>query len=313
MASVSHIASDLSISSSSAPSSVTTMSDENVTGGSDTEVCRPFPLLLLPVEIQLKIYRFAWMTGPVEELPSTYFTHELEDFIERTTDKNALIQRELRKKVNEELSTVQTMGSVCRHMRNAVYEEYFSRTQAVLQPNEILFRQLPGNIALVRGFNHDLWLAVSKSTLVSEHIRHVCLVITDEQIVFDKGWAYFRRLIWLISLRNLTTLEIVFEYPERHRKMHWWSEGLPGVEWARHMIQSLPCLKKLAFSLKWSHSYPQGEAIVWEEFPWFLELRRVFLENATVSEVCFHFHPPNLCTPIRRSWEWLLTWISTNE
>ncbi|KAJ4388338.1 hypothetical protein N0V85_007659 [Neurospora sp. IMI 360204] len=218
------------------------MSDEGVTCDLDTELYRPFPLLLLPVEIQLQIYRFAWMAGPVEEQPSTVCAG---DFAadNRRLQKNGSIQLEMIKRLKEQLSTVRTMGTVCRHMRDAVYEEYFSRTQAVLQSN----------------------------------------------IFFDYT------LRWLMSLRKLKTLEVVFEQSKdpASRRDSFWIKGHPGLESAKLGIQSLPRLEKLVFRLKWGHEYPQEEAISWEEFPWFQELRQVFLENAAVSEDakqrCFKF------------------------
>ncbi|KAK3398595.1 hypothetical protein B0T20DRAFT_353269 [Sordaria brevicollis] len=274
------------------------MSDETATCGSDTKEHRPFPLLRLPVEIQLQIYRFAWTTEPVEKLPSTYFLHDTGDFVDRVTDRNDLVQSELAKKVNEELSAVRTMGSVCRHIRTTVYDEYFSHTQAIVQVHEILFRKLPGNFPYFQYCIPDVWLELSDSTCVSEHIQHVCLVITEYHFLDRKhGWAGLDQLNWLTSLRNLTTLEVVFEQKPPGvnglKLTSSWRKGLPGVKWARPMIRSLPYLKKLVFKLKWKHSYPQGNALVWEEYPWFLEIRQLFQENATVSEDpeqrCFKF------------------------
>lgn len=253
------------------------MSDEGVICGLDTGAYRPFPLLLLPVEIQLQIYRFAWMTGPIEE-HRTRVRGNGPEYILRCV-KNQLIQREMSKKVKEELSTVCTMRSVCRHMRDVVYEEYFSRTQAVLQSNIILLR--PSQSAI----SNDVRTVIHDSTFISEHVRHACVVINDMDFTSHNGPGD-DTLRWLTSLRKLTTLEVVFEQWQdlASRNSIFWRH--PGLESAKLGIQSLPRLEKLVFRLKWGHIYPQEEAISWEEFPWFQELRQVF-EHAPVSEVRF--------------------------
>lgn len=271
-----------------------TTPDDSTTPAPYTE---PFPLFFLPVEIQLIIYRFAWTTGPVEEHPYTFLTDDLLYFVRRTKKSNDLIQIELSDKIQEEFSTVCAMGATCRHMRHVVYDEYFSRTQAVSQFNIISFQHTSIDTGL-NAMNHNVRPVIEGSIFLSEHARHACLVINDVHVKFDEGLED-HRLKWLMGLKKLTTLEVVFEQQQYTgwRNKTWWWKGHPGLEAAKLGLQSLPRLEKLVLRLKWSHSQPQKEAISWDDVPWFQELRDVFLENVAVSEV--RCSPPVLYVPPR--------------
>ncbi|KAK3955420.1 hypothetical protein QBC32DRAFT_253087 [Pseudoneurospora amorphoporcata] len=292
--------------SSSILSPATTMSDEGVTCGLDTGSYRPFQLFLLPVEIQLQIYRFAWMTGPLEirTIRGRLKYSDAAPLTHMNRMRIEIFQREISKKLKEQLSTVCIMGAVCRHMREVVYAEYFSRTQAVLQSNIGPPERV--NSLTSSAVNNDVRQVVEKSVFVREHVRHACIVINDlycttpgslrlfhwKHAKDDKLMSTFR---WLLNLQKLKTLEVVFEQRQdlASRSGLFWEKGHQGLESAKPVIRSLPRLEKLVLRLEWCHPHSQEEAISWEEVPWFQEFRQAFLENTIVSEDaeqrCFKF------------------------
>ncbi|KAK1777479.1 hypothetical protein QBC45DRAFT_187367 [Copromyces sp. CBS 386.78] len=295
--------------SSSFLSSATTMSDEGVTCGSDTGSYRPFQLFLLPVEIQLQIYRFAWMTGPLEIRTRIGRLKYSDAALKRrgiNCVKIGMFQREISKKLKEQLSTVCIMGAVCRHMREVVYAEYFSRTQAVLQSNIVPPKVTRVNSLASSAVNNDVREVVEKSVFIWEHVRHACIVINDLYCITPGSPRLFHNrdakddtlmppFRWLLNLQKLKTLEVVFEQRQdlASRSGRFWKKGDRGLESAKSVIRSLPRLEKLVFRLEWCHPHSQEEAISWEEVPWFQELRQAFLENTIVSEDaeqrCFKF------------------------
>ena len=259
-----------------------TTTDYRATSALNTE---PFPLLLLPTEIQLLIYRFAWTTGP--EDPPHSVVNNLKDLLShqwQMQSSSDSIQIRLRHNVQKQLSTVSAMGATCRHMRNVVYSEYFSRTQVLSQFN-LLFLPQGGYVN-----NYFVRNVVERSLLLCEHVQHACVVVHDQHVEFAKCLNN-HRLEWLTRLRKLKTLDVVFEHQGRFRD--WrdrdeWRKGHPVLEAVKLRLQSLPPLEKLVFRLKRCQTEAQEKAISWEDVPWFQEFKQLFLENVTVAEVRCH-------------------------